>query len=343
MSTILINHLANFLNQYKFDKTAEFIKACRRLGTDAPRARKDETGIFDALRGLTHTVTDRGSFFKLWNSLSMVNKFGNDAAAYEEWIRDVQWPAPKIIAELVSASPLRGERLRILDIGCYDGEQFRVLLEHPILGENVEAYTGVDLSSSAIAKAREKVPAHKNIDCRFIQGNALERELYDGIPHNNNLIICSGVCNYLTPAEIKILLEYSAKKLSDNGRIYFSYHTILPIYNEVPTLASNLFGEFKRYFKDTKEETEEGVKYYRMKAFDRKRNFYYAYAYNPPEFEKIANNCGLKILAGNSKSSLAKITKRTRLHAHDHVCLVKRESLVTASFPAASPIAQQLA
>ena len=230
MNKISIVNIAQAMDYIGLKKTAEFIRTCRRIGSEYPRARKGEIGISDTLRGLTYIITDPISRTRVIDAVQMVAKFKN-GDEYEQWLKRSRWSAPEIITTLVADSPLKDEKLKIIDIGCHYGNQLQALVQHNDLKRNIERFVGIDLSGQALAVAKERFSDTHGIEYAFIEGNALDQETYENIPGDNNLIVCSGVCDYLSPREIKKLLLYSVNRLSSNGRMYFSYLTVDPIYN----------------------------------------------------------------------------------------------------------------
>ena len=317
MDKISILNIAQAMDYVGLKKTAEFLRACRRIGSEYPRAREDEIGISDTLRGLTYIATNPISRTRAIDAVQMVAKFKN-GNEYEEWLKRSKWQAPEIIANLIADSPLKYEKLKVLDIGCHFGNQLYALLQHNDLKRNIKRFIGIDLSGHVLSVAKERFACTNGTECTFIEGNALDQETYENIPRDNNLIICSGVCDYLSPKEIKKLLLCSVNKFSSEGRMYFSYLTVDPIYNSAikDDDRFNLQG-----IKRKEQCSEDGILFYIFNARDKKGRVYYCYAYEPQEFRKIVEQSGLEIDVSNSFSNPQ---GNFYLKEHDHVCLKKK-------------------
>ncbi|MGH3757382.1 class I SAM-dependent methyltransferase [Actinophytocola sp.] len=117
---------------------------------------------------------------------------------------DIGEPQPAL-AELVDMGWCRG---RILDIGCGTGELGLALAAR---GHSV---TGVDLASSAIARARHKA-AERGLEVEFVVADATELG-YDG---SFDTVVDSGLLHCLRPSAQRRYLEVLGRICRPGGRV----------------------------------------------------------------------------------------------------------------------------
>ncbi|HEX2869512.1 MAG TPA: class I SAM-dependent methyltransferase [Ignavibacteriales bacterium] len=124
------------------------------------------------------------------------------------------------------------KRLKILDVGCGTG---RHAIELTKRGYNV---TGVDLSDSQLARAREKaMETGLNIDFR--------KEDARNLPFNNEfdlaLMICEGGFPLMETDEMNFeILKSASRSLKDGGKFIFTtLNGLFPIFNSIEEFSQS--------------------------------------------------------------------------------------------------------
>lgn len=253
---------------------------------------------------------------QLWLKQSQaISKYYADSTKFEQFAREKQWIAPYFIAKLISQGPLKNKNLDILDIGCHHGNLINAIndLNKEGIELKIRSYSGIDLSQSATEVARRNNPQYE-----FTTGDALEADAYNSIrSYSKNLIVCCGVCDYLTPKKIEALLQNLEQVLShDNfARIYLTYRTTKP------QSETNTFIERKLPLVTRRTFNENGFLFYGFP--DPGQEDLTLLSYDPEDFNKIASNCGFEIEKNNSISCLSV------LHLlgsdYDYVCLKRKK------------------
>lgn len=238
----------------------------------------------------------------------------DNSTLFEQFAKTRGWISPYYIAALISKGSLKGKDLDILDVGCHHANLLTAIEE---VGSNrikIESYTGLDFSDSAVRTAQSRYPYH-----HFITGDALNRNSYIHIPnYSKNAIICSGVCDYLTPSKIKQLLENIEEKLSldNDARIYLTYRTTRPKYSFDDAKERKLPHVTGRIF------TEDGIKFYGFP--DPHMKDLMLFNYNPDDIERIAEESGLEIVKENSLSCPS--VNNVLGSDYDYICLKRKKS-----------------
>ncbi len=316
----IIPRIISKIGQLGFIQTATFLRAIYNEGkySDGKTHRH-----FNLSRGLARCLFyDKAAASKVTARTALSSHY-LDSGKYESWKDIVEWPGTKIITKLIEEGPLNGEPLKVLDVGCHRGG----LLDDLTKPGKISRYTGIDLSSDAVQKAREKHPEYN-----FLILDALIEENYrnSSIKNDNNVIVCTGFCDYLSPREIKLLLSLLTNKLSSStdSRIYLSYATTKPnyaIYN--PADKENL--EWLNRFNNEacRPNIEDSINYLGTNYVNGSPQFY---RYSPDEFIKLIESCGFEIDPNNSMSNyprfasgdtreLRKLGRAGRVHAYDHI------------------------
>jgi methyltransferase-like protein len=143
-----------------------------------------------------------------------------DAILYTGYPRAEMHPAViAAVAKRYSFDAVPVHNCRVLEIGCGDGGHLLPLAV--TLPES--RFTGIDLSSAAIAKARETAAALNlnNIDCQV-------RDLMDVDENFGSFdyIIAHGFYSWVPPAVREKLLSVCARNLSARGLACISYNTL---------------------------------------------------------------------------------------------------------------------
>jgi SAM-dependent methyltransferase len=210
-------------------------------------------------------------------------------------IEGLGWTVPYTVMKCATQAGLPGKPLNILDVGCHEAGFLDALTlarekKPDLFPAEVAAYTGLDFSASAIKQAKQKHPQHT-----FIHGDAVDLQTYESIPdRSQDLIICSGLCDYLLPPQINILLENLERKLAPGGKIVLTYRTTLAKYGVPEPQAVEIDSPFILKFEI------EGIKF--LMFPDNIFTLYYV-CYPPDEFEKIiaASNLRLDLISSQSR------------------------------------------
>jgi SAM-dependent methyltransferase len=133
------------------------------------------------------------------------------------------WPMMTAVKYFLSRA--QGRPVKILDIGCGDGEDLRRIERYGLRMRLPLQLTGIDLSSAAVSAACRRTVSGK---IRFIQGNVLEgghREDYD-------FMVTSLTTHHLTEEEIVLLIRWMTEHsrmgwfISDLHRHSIAYYFI---------------------------------------------------------------------------------------------------------------------
>ncbi|HEX7116801.1 MAG TPA: class I SAM-dependent methyltransferase [Steroidobacter sp.] len=135
-------------------------------------------------------------------------------AAWESQYRHGHWDLLADTRELARYSVLAGyvllyPRARVLDVGCGDG-----LLALRLNG-SYQSYLGIDLSETAIERARARVPSSR---ARFLQANAETR-----VPSGRFDVIVFNESLYYFERPLAVFDRY-ASRLADGGAIALSMY-----------------------------------------------------------------------------------------------------------------------
>ena len=305
MSIKPISALQRVLRTVGFNQAARFLNDVRRIGiTNSPTIRRDPYEIFDTSRGLFLLATKGAMRQKIGKPLTLVDVY-YDSNAFAVYIQSGYWHCHQIIAKLIANDKVYTEKnLKILDIGCHQGNLTEEIQKHFPLFKGIESYCGIDLSQDAIRIARSLHPQHT-----FIEGNALSEETYQMVPQDNNVVVCSGVCDFLSPRDIKNLLMAINRKLSreDDAQVFINYQTSVAHYGVSQPVKARMANRDKF--------TEDGIACYK----DNTKDCPPMYTYDSQEFNKLVESCGFEIVKENSQSDTSTLTA-----VYDIVCLRKK-------------------
>jgi 2-polyprenyl-3-methyl-5-hydroxy-6-metoxy-1,4-benzoquinol methylase len=111
--------------------------------------------------------------------------------------------------ELVAAHPSAAEPLRVVDVGCGDGDMLRRIDKWAAKHGVPVALTGIDLNSDAIRAAREATPAgHGGVQpIQWVVGDAIANAAVGNI----DVVICSLLTHHLTDPQIVQFLEWAER------------------------------------------------------------------------------------------------------------------------------------
>ena len=268
---------------------------CRHSPTD----RKDPYEVFDAGRGLFLLATHKAIREELGQSLTLSDIY-RDSTEFQISIQSGQWRCPETITSLIAYSS-KAKSLKILDVGCHKGNLIKLIENRSDLSERIDSYYGVDLSRDAVRRATRLHPNHT-----FIEGDALMEETYKAIPLNNNVVVCSGVCNFFSPREIRTLLKNIDSRFSkeDDSLIFITY---------LPTPNHGVPRPIKVRLCNYEEIVEDGIVCYKGKSGIAPS----MYKYDPQEFKKLVESCGFEIVEENSQSD-------TSVAVYEIVCLRRK-------------------
>ncbi len=107
------------------------------------------------------------------------------------------------MSELLSSRPSLGAPLRVVDVGCGDGEMLRRIDAWAARRGVAVALTGVDLNPNAIRAAKESAGSSERIE--WIVGDALSNTAMTDI----DVVICSLLTHHLTDPQIVQFLEWA--------------------------------------------------------------------------------------------------------------------------------------
>jgi SAM-dependent methyltransferase len=113
-------------------------------------------------------------------------------------------PTISWMEELIAAHPSL-EPLRVLDVGCGDGDMLRRLNAWAAKRGVPVALTGIDLNPDAIRAAREATPPAQRI--QWIVGDALSNAVMGDI----DVVICSLLTHHLTDPQIVQFLRWTER------------------------------------------------------------------------------------------------------------------------------------
>ena len=256
----------------------------------------------------------------LQNILALCSKY-KQSFKYEQWASRAGYNAPQILGKLILNGALKGQSLHILEIACHNGNLLDSMYRIPNLRNRIVRYCGVDTSRDALTKAKNKYPNHN-----FIEANVLLEDVANDerIPRDNNIVVCSGFFDYLSPSDIKWILKFLETKLVNNelARIYVNYPTTLPVYAlsvKKPLLVTESFyRDYDAYYGNTPS-AEDGVQY-----IISTKGSIPLYRYEPAEFSKLIDHANLEIDINNSQGTLPKRISDNALigmRAYNHLCL----------------------
>jgi SAM-dependent methyltransferase len=113
-------------------------------------------------------------------------------------------PTISWLEELVAAHPSPGP-LRVVDVGCGDGDMLRRIDAWAAKRGVPVALTGIDLNPDAIRAAREATPPAQRIE--WIVGDALSNAAMGDI----DVVICSLLTHHLTDPQIVQFLQWTER------------------------------------------------------------------------------------------------------------------------------------
>jgi SAM-dependent methyltransferase len=111
-------------------------------------------------------------------------------------------PTISWMEELIASPPSQGVPLRVVDVGCGDGNMLRRIHAWAARRGVPVALTGIDLNPDAIRAAREATTAGQRIE--WVVGDALS----DATPGEIDVVISSLLTHHLTNPQIVRFLEW---------------------------------------------------------------------------------------------------------------------------------------
>ena len=282
---------------------ARFLRNIYHVGyRHSPTGKKDPYEVFDVCRGLCLLATHKAIRQELGQPLTLSDIY-RDSTIFQSWVKSGQWRCPEIITSLIAHSS-KAKSLKILDVGCHQGNLIKLIESGSDLSERIDSYYGVDLSRDAVQIAIRLHPNHT-----FIEGDALMEETYKAIPLNNNVVVCSGVCDFFSPREIRNLLKNIDSRFSreDDSLIFISYQTTAPNYGVPEPIEVKLINR--------EQIVEDGIVCYKGRSGIAPS----MYKYDPQEFKKLVESCGFEIVEENSQSDTSGL-----IAVYDIVCLRRK-------------------
>ena len=114
-------------------------------------------------------------------------------------------PTISWMEELITAHRPSSEPLRVVDVGCGDGDTLRRIDAWAAKRGVPVALTGIDVNSDAIRTAREATPPMQQIE--WIVGDALSHAATGDI----DVVICSLLTHHLTDSQIVQFLQWAER------------------------------------------------------------------------------------------------------------------------------------
>jgi SAM-dependent methyltransferase len=114
-------------------------------------------------------------------------------------------PTISWMEELITAHPPSSEPLRVVDVGCGDGDTLRRIDAWAAKRRVPVALTGIDVNPDAIRAARESTPPMQQIE--WIVGDALSHAATGDI----DVVICSLLTHHLTDSQIAQFLRWAER------------------------------------------------------------------------------------------------------------------------------------
>lgn len=114
-------------------------------------------------------------------------------------------PTLSWMEELITAHPPSSELLRVVDVGCGDGDTLRRIGAWAVKRGVPVALTGIDVNPDAIRAAREATPPMQQIE--WIVGDALSHAANGDI----DVVICSLLAHHLTDSQIVQFLRWAER------------------------------------------------------------------------------------------------------------------------------------
>jgi 2-polyprenyl-3-methyl-5-hydroxy-6-metoxy-1,4-benzoquinol methylase len=116
-------------------------------------------------------------------------------------------PTISWMEELIAAHPSSSGPLRVVDVGCGDGDMLRRIDAWAAKRGVPVALTGIDLNPDAIRAAREETPQHIGQRIEWIAGDALSNAVTGDI----DVVICSLLTHHLTDPQIVQFLQWTER------------------------------------------------------------------------------------------------------------------------------------
>ena len=110
------------------------------------------------------------------------------------------------LGEILTARPASSALLRIVDVGCGDGDMLRQIDAWAAGHGIVVALTGIDINANAIRAAKEATPSSQSI--KWIVGDALS----DSIAGEIDIAVCSLLTHHLTNQQIVEFLRWMEQR-----------------------------------------------------------------------------------------------------------------------------------
>jgi len=118
-------------------------------------------------------------------------------------------PTISWMEELIAAHPPSSGPLRVVDVGCGDGDMLRRIDAWAAKRGVPVTLTGIDLNPDAIRAAREATPPTRRIDqqIEWIVGDALSNAVIGDI----DVVICSLLTHHLTDPQVVQFLQWTER------------------------------------------------------------------------------------------------------------------------------------
>jgi SAM-dependent methyltransferase len=118
-------------------------------------------------------------------------------------------PTISWMEELIAVHPSSAEPLRVVDVGCGDGDMLRRIDAWAAKRGVPVALTGIDLNPDAIRAAREATRPAQRVEPRikWIAGDVLSNAVMGDI----DVVICSLLTHHLTDPQIVLFLQWAER------------------------------------------------------------------------------------------------------------------------------------
>lgn len=212
----------SFLRELGFSRTAEYLNVLSDEGAMSNNGREYKYG--NPTRGLYRSFCS--PITRRYVQRTVRNNLIYRATDPEHPFDNTQHA--NYVRKLVSRSPLNGKDIRLFDGACNHG-YLACTFE-----QKIERYVGMDLIEDVIETAkREANEQFSGIGCsdfKFVQGNLLIKSSYQGIPSDNNLVVCTGTFGHFRPMQILHALDNleSVLSIESDARIIIGVPIIPP-------------------------------------------------------------------------------------------------------------------
>lgn len=294
----------SFLRGLGFSRTAEYLNVLSDEGAMSNNSREYQYG--NPTRGLCRSFCS--PITRKHVQRTVRNNLIYRATDFEHPFDDTQHA--NYVRKLVSRSPLNGRDIKLFDGACNHG-YLACTLE-----QKIERYVGMDLIEDVIETAKREANERFNeISCsdfKFVQGNLLIKSSYQGIPGDNNLIVCTGTFGHFRPMQILHVLDNleSVLSIESNARIIIGIPIIPPDFDSSTFIVNeDAFGSVIPHPR----QVENGVRFVMVRAND---NYEYSRYEGDDIVRLIQSHKKLEVedMIKNGGSIYLSLKRKTKFH-----------------------------